>query len=118
MIIVAMQGYAAKRVPKMIRGIVMSTIVSLSSAGSIVYLQVTKPFYRDHPNMVFGWLGIFDFAVLVFITICILCGKYGDPAPQEDTFGEGNSMKQEDQTADFIKNEDYMVDDIDEVPMY
>ena len=93
MIIVAMQGYAAKRVPKMIRGIVMSTIVSLSSAGSIVYLQVTKPFYRDHPNMVFGWLGIFDFAVLIFITICILCGKYGDPAPQEDTFGEGNSMK-------------------------
>ena len=118
MIIVAMQGYAAKRVPKMIRGIVMSTIVSLSSAGSIVYLQVTKPFYDSAPNMVFGWLGIFDGIVLIGIVICIWLGYYGDPAPQEDTFGEGNSMKQENNTADFIKDEDYLDDDIPDVPFF
>lgn len=118
MIIVAMQGYAAKRVPKMIRGIVMSTIVSLSSAGSIVYLQVTKPFYDSAPNMVFGWLGIFDGIVLIGIVICIWLGYYGDPAPQEDTFGEGNSMKQENNTADFLKDEDYIDDDIPDVPFF
>ena len=38
MIIVAMQGYAAKRVPKMIRGIVMALIISLSNVGGIIYL--------------------------------------------------------------------------------
>ena len=97
MIVVAMQGYAAKRVPKMIRGLVMSLIVSLSSIGSIVYLQVTKPFYSSAPNMVFGWIGLFDGMVLIGVVICIMLGLYGDPAPQEDTFeGEGHSMKQED----------------------
>ena len=38
MIIVVMQGYAAKRVPKMIRGITMALIIALCSAGGIVYL--------------------------------------------------------------------------------
>ena len=38
MIIVAMQGYAVKRVPKMIRGIVMSLIIALSAAGGVLYL--------------------------------------------------------------------------------
>ena len=37
-IIVAMQGYAVKRVPKMIRGIVMALIISLSGLGGIAYL--------------------------------------------------------------------------------
>lgn len=37
-IIVAMQGYAVKRVPKMIRGIVMALIISLSGVGGILYL--------------------------------------------------------------------------------
>mmetsp|Transcript_27664 Transcript_27664/g.34357 ORF Transcript_27664/g.34357 Transcript_27664/m.34357 type:complete len:164 (+) Transcript_27664:1331-1822(+) len=118
MIIVAMQGYASKRVPKMIRGIVMALIVSLSSLGSILYLQVSKQFYDSAPNMVFGILGLFDAVVLVFIVICIFMGKYGDPAPQEDTFGEGNSMKQEDQTADFQKDDEYLDDDFPDVPLY
>ena len=81
MIIVAMQGYALKRVPKMIRGIILAIIASASSFGSIIYLQVSKPFYDSNPNMVFGWLGIFDAIVLVFIVTCIFLGYYGDPAP-------------------------------------
>ena len=80
-VIVAMQGYAVKRVPKMIRGIVMALIISLSSLGGVIYLQVTKPFFETAPNMVFGFIGIFDIIVLVFILICIALGKYGDIAP-------------------------------------
>lgn len=96
MIIVAMQGYAVKRVPKMVRGIMMSLICALASTGSILYLQISKIFYDNRPNMVFGLIGLFDVLVLVLILISIMLGKYGDPAPQEDTFdGEGNSMKLE-----------------------
>jgi hypothetical protein len=101
MIIVAMQGYAVKRVPKMIRGIIMALIISLSGIGGIVYLQISKLFFTSAPNMVFGVIGLFDALVLVGIVISIVAGKYGDPAPQEDTFEEGNSKKNEDQTADF-----------------
>jgi len=43
--------------------------------------------------MVFGLIGLFDIVVLVFILIMIWMGKYGDAAPQEDTFGDGNSQK-------------------------
>ena len=99
MIIVVFQGYATKRVPKMIRGVMMSLICAVFSIGSIIYLQVTKPFYESHPNMVFGMIGIFDAAMLVFIIFCILMGWYGDAAPQEDTFdvveGGAKSMKME-----------------------
>jgi len=44
-IIVAMQGYAVKRVPKMIRGIVMALIIALSGFGGILYLQISKLFF-------------------------------------------------------------------------
>jgi len=46
--------------------------------------------------MVFGVIGLFDALALVLVVICIVLGKYGDPAPQEDTFEEGNSIKKED----------------------
>jgi len=122
MILVAMQGYATKRVPKMIRGIMNALICALSSTGSIVYLQVTKPFYESAPNMVFGFIGLFDVAALVLIIITILAGLYGGPAPQEDTFDEveggAKSMRMENQTADFIKDDDYIDDDIPDVPLY
>ena len=114
MIIVAMQGYAVKRVPKMIRGIVMALIIALSGVGGIVYLQLCKPFFETAPNMVFGWIGLFDGLVLIFILAMIAWGKYGDVAPQEDTFGEGNSQKNE-KTADFIKDHEFD-DEILEVP--
>ena len=117
-----MQGYATKRVPKMIRGIMMALICAVASAGSIIYLQVTKPFYVNRPNMVFGMIGVFDAAVLILIIVAILLGKYGDPAPQEDTFDEveggAKSMRMENQTADFIKDDDYIDDDIPDVPLY
>ena len=80
-IIVAMQGYAVKRVPKMIRGIVMALIISFSGIGGILYLQISKLFFTTAPNMVFGVLAIFDALVLIFIVICIMLGLYGDPAP-------------------------------------
>ena len=66
-IIVAMQGYAVKRVPKMIRGIIMALIISFSGIGGIIYLQVSKLFFTTAPNMVFGIIAIFDALVLVFI---------------------------------------------------
>ena len=113
-VIVAMQGYAVKRVPKMIRGIVMALIIFGSGVGGIVYLQISKLFFKSAPNMVFGLIGLFDLAVLVFIVIMIALGKYGDIAPQEDTFGEGNSQKNE-KTADFVKDQEYD-NDIPDVP--
>ena len=82
-IIVAMQGYAVKRVPKMIRGIVMSLIISISGIGAILYLQIQKVLFEMYPNMVFGLIGIFDLIVLVFILICICLGKYGDEKEQQ-----------------------------------
>lgn len=66
--------------------------------------------------MVFGLIGLFDAATLVFISIMIVMGKYGDAAPQEDTFGEGNSQKIEAGTADFVKDENDFGDDIPDVP--
>ena len=114
-----MQGYAVKRVPKMIRGIVMALIISLSGLGGVIYLQVSKPFFETAPNMVFGFIGIFDIIVLVFILIMIAMGKYGDIAPQEDTFGEGNSQKDEKGTADVMKGDDHgFDDDIPDVPKF
>ena len=81
MIIVAMQGYAVKRVPKMIRGIVMALIIALSGIGGIIYLQLSKIFFTTAPNMVFGLIGLFDALVLVFIVIMIVLGKFGDGPP-------------------------------------
>ena len=81
MIIVAMQGYAVKRVPKMIRGIVMALIIALSGIGGIIYLQLSKIFFTTAPNMVFGLIGLFDAIVLVFIVIMIVLGKFGDGPP-------------------------------------
>ena len=115
MIIVAMQGYAVKRVPKMIRGITMALIIALSGLGGIIYLQTSKLFFKSAPNMVYGLIGVFDALVLIGILISIMLGKYGDAAPQEDTFGEGNSQKNEKATADFIKDHEFD-DDIPDVP--
>ena len=79
-----MQGYAVKRVPKMIRGIVMALIIAISGLGGILYLQISKIFFNSAPNMVFGVIGFFDVLVLILIIVAIMMGKYGDPAPQED----------------------------------
>ena len=99
----------------MIRGIVMALIIALSGFGGIIYLQLSKIFFKSAPNMVFGLIGIFDVLVLVFIVVMISLGKYGGPPPQEDTFQDGNSQKNEGGTADFIKDHDFN-DDIPDVP--
>ena len=80
-IIVAMQGYAVKRVPKMIRGITMALIIALSGLGGVLYLQISKVFFTTAPNMVFGVIGLFDVLVLILIVVAIVMGKYGDAAP-------------------------------------
>ena len=100
----------------MIRGIVMSLIISISACGSILYLQISKIFFVSAPNMVFGVIGLFDALTLAFILIMIFLGKYGDAPPQEDTFGAGNSQKNEDQTGDYEKHDGVFDDDIPEVP--
>ena len=84
----------------------MALIISFSGIGGILYLQISKVFFETAPNMVFGVIALFDALVLVFIFVCIMFGLYGDQAPQEDTFGEGNSQKNEKATADFMKNDD------------
>ena len=78
-IIVSMQGYAVKRVPKMIRGIIMSLIAIFASIGTIAYLQIQKIFFNEHPNMVFGTLAFFDLIVFILIIVSIVFGWYGDP---------------------------------------
>lgn len=81
MIVVSMQGYAVKRVPKMIRGIMMSLIGVVGAIGTILYLQIQKIFFKEHPNMVFGTLAIFDIIVLIFLIVSIAFGWYGHPPP-------------------------------------
>ena len=78
MIVVSMQGYAVKRVPKMIRGIIMSLIAVFSSIGTILYLQIQKVFFHQYPNMVFGTLALFDLLALALILISVFFGWYGD----------------------------------------
>ena len=108
----------ALRVPKMIRGIINAVIVCFASIGSIFYLQTSKPFFSTYANMVFGMMGVYDAITLVFIFICMYLGRWGDPAPREDAFNEGNSIQKEDQTADYLKHEDYMDDDLPDVPFF
>ena len=86
----------------------MSLIICFSGLGGILYLQTSKVLFADHTNFaVYGMIAIFDVIVLVFVVSMILIGKYGDVAPQEDTFGEGNSQKNEGATADFIKDHEF-----------
>lgn len=92
MIIVVMQGYAVKRVPKMIRGITMALVIALSAVGGIIYLQISKLFYQSNPGMVFGLIAMFDAMVLIFILVSIFFGKYGDPPKNVE--GEDNNSRQ------------------------
>ena len=73
-----MQGYAIKRVPKMVRGIVISIIISISGIGSVTYLQVQKIFFDEYPNSVYAVIAAGDILNLIFILICICLGKYGN----------------------------------------
>ena len=73
-----MQGYAVKRVPKMIRGITMAVILALSSFGGIVYQQISRIFYATNPSMVYLLIAMFDVLVLFMIIFSILMGWWGD----------------------------------------
>lgn len=86
-----MQGYAVKRVPKMIRGIIMSLIGVFAACGTILYLQVQKIFFKEHPNMVFGTLAIFDVVILILIAVSIAFGWYGDPPKKQGADDDSNA---------------------------
>ena len=98
MIIVVMQGYAVKRVPKMIRGITMALVIAFSGVGGIIYLQVSKLFYETAPGMIFGLIAFFDALVLIAIGVSIFYGKYGDPPKQLEDGDDNNSKQTEGET--------------------
>ena len=83
-----------KRVPKMIRGIIMSLIIAMSSLGSMLYLQLAKIVVADHPGMVFGLLAIIDLVTLVFLGICMAMGLYGKPPKNVEEDEEKVSKEQ------------------------
>ena len=73
-VIVILQGYAVKRVPKMIRGITMAFMIAVASTGGIIYLQITKLFYTTAPWMIFVTVAILDIPILLLLLIAIYCG--------------------------------------------
>ena len=72
-----LQGYAVKRVPKMIRGITMAVIIAISTLGGICYLQVSKLFFDTAAYMIFVLVAIFDVPVLILILIASCAGAWG-----------------------------------------
>ena len=111
MIIVSMQGYAVKRVPKMIRGIIMSLIAVFAAIGTILYLQVQKVFFHTYPNMVFGTLALFDALALALILVSIAFDWYGNDAAKQA--GDGASDAPDKATA---MEDAGFVDEFPEVP--
>lgn len=84
----------------MIRGIIMALIAIFSAIGTILYLQVQKVFFDEHPNMVFGTLAFFDLVAFILIVVSIVFGWYGEAAPRQgDDDGAGASNAPEDRTA-------------------
>ena len=80
MIIVVMQGYVAKRTPKMIRGITNAVMGIMGSLGSLPYLLMEGIFVKMWgARMVWGTMAFLDSLMLVFLVIMILMGKYGGP---------------------------------------
>jgi hypothetical protein len=77
-IIVSMQAYLLKRVPKMIRGMVYSFVGACSCFGTIVYLQLEKvTTQKIGNNMTFGSIIIIDILVLVPLLIFMAFNLYG-----------------------------------------
>lgn len=80
MIIVVMQGYIAKRTPKMIRGIITALCGIFGSFGSIPSLALQAIFEKEFgPYMIWGVIAGLDSLMLIFVLIMIFLGYYGGP---------------------------------------
>ena len=77
-VIVVLQGYAVKRVPKAIRGITMAFIIAISAAGAILYLQISKIYFQTAPWMIFVLISICDVVTLLLLVPAIIFGYWGD----------------------------------------
>ena len=69
----------------------MSLIAVFASIGTILYLQIQKVFFHEHPNMVFGTLALFDCLVLALILVSIAFGWYGDPPKKQGADDDSNA---------------------------
>jgi len=73
MIIIIMQGYVAKRTPKMIRGITNAVMGMCGSLGSMPYLALSGIFSKKLGAAWIWWtLVLVDGLFLVFLSIMIL----------------------------------------------
>ena len=79
-IIVVMQGYVAKRTPKMIRGITSAVMGCTGSFGSIPYLVLSSVFVEMiGAKGIWASVILLDGLMLIFLVAMILMGKYGGP---------------------------------------
>jgi len=77
-IVIIFQGYVAKRMPKMIRGITNAVMGMLGVAGSIPYLALSDYFTKLWgPIAIWGTMAALDALMLLFVMIMIIMGKYG-----------------------------------------
>ena len=114
-VIVILQGYAVKRVPKMIRGITMAVMIAVASTGGIIYLQISKLFYTSAPWMIFVLIGLLDIPILIFLLVAIYCGKWGD---LPDALDQDDEDSVENEPGSNINPEEIYLDDgIKDVPI-
>lgn len=77
-VIVSMMAYLSKRLPKMIRGMMVALIAVSSSVGSIIYLQLQKFLTTKYGSfMTFGSIVIIDIIILLILLSCIYLNIYG-----------------------------------------
>ena len=114
-VIVILQGYAVKRVPKMIRGITMAVMIAVASTGGIIYLQISKLFYTSAPWMIFVLIGLLDIPILIFLLVAIYCGKWGD-LPEALDQDDEDSVENE-PGSNINPEEIYLDDGIKDVPI-
>ena len=80
MIIVVMQGYVAKRTPKMIRGIITALCGIFGSIGAFFYLLLQGIFVAKlGPFMIWGTFAFLDLLMLIFLVTMIFLGHFGNP---------------------------------------
>lgn len=80
MIVVVMQSYVSKRTPKNIRGMIFAVIGVMGAIGCIIYLQLyglALTLWPEAAWMSFAVIASIDCVTLVFLIICIGCGKFG-----------------------------------------
>jgi len=78
MIIIILQGYVAKRTPKMIRGITNAVLGIMANLGSMIFLVLSGVFTKLWgPSGIWASMIALDSLYLFSLVIMILLGKYG-----------------------------------------